>query len=164
MSRIIMPGEHEGLTPKQRSQALTEKEIPPCEGPEPGVVCQHPKQNIIILGYDDKPRCASCNKIHLGLVEREAGSSTPNSPVKHVTPRLQDHSKRKAAIDRVYKNLEGKGHRGRPTQSVSTRRIAEGDFKDMKDAQSRDEFKTREAGISREERMKRIRAKYVRRG
>lgn len=166
--RIITPGQHEGMTPKQAAAALLPEELPPCVGNE-GNDCPHPVQPVLIAGYDDKYRCPACNRVHIALVEEEAGASTPNatqpkfvSRKLDVKAKLQDR-KRAASVSKMFDKFEAKGHRGRPTNAVNLQPIEEGEYRDMKEAMAADEHGTRDEGISPEERKRRILAKYSKR-
>ncbi|MBE9473079.1 MAG: hypothetical protein IMY75_13380, partial [Chloroflexi bacterium] len=86
MTKIIT--HPEPMTPTQQSKALLPDELPPCTG-NPGVECPHPIQPVMISGYDDKMRCPACNKVHVALVEQEAGNnSNPNSAPQFISAKL----------------------------------------------------------------------------
>ena len=165
MGKIILPGDHEGMTEKQRSAAVNEGDLPPCEG-TPGVGCPHPVQPVMIAGYDDKMRCPACNKVHIALVEQEAGESNPLAEApQFVSAKLDAKARmgenlRRKRIGKLFDKFEQEGHRGRPSESINLQPVAEGDFKDMKDAMAKDEHGTRDEGISEAEKRQRILAKY----
>lgn len=177
--KIIMPGDLPAQTTKQASAAIKPHEMPECTG-NPELPCGSPATDFMIKGYDDKHRCSSCNEVHVELVMQEAGESSPNSVPQFVTPKLDGAAKfaeldRRKRIERLIgkveegrvdpqsgQRIEGqtRGRRGLPQDVPNVQPIADGDYKDMKDAMQKDEHGTRDEGITDEERRARIRAKY----
>lgn len=170
MPKIWTPGNDAGMTPKQAAATINQDEMPPCVG-NPGTPCNTTPQPVMISGYDDKMRCPPCNKIHIALVEQEAGDSNPNTPPKSVSPRLNAkvEARRQQAFDNINASLEKRGmvHKYGSKETVAANMpVAEpGDPRDMKDAMTRDEHGTRDDGITESERRARIYNKYnVRKG
>jgi hypothetical protein len=163
MGQIITPNQIEPLTTEQQKRTVKEEEMPPCEA-NPNQACMSSFQPMMIAGYDDKMRCPTCHRIHVELVMEEAGNSPPNTEPQFVSPKLDKRARteRQARMDSLYDKLEAKGHSGRPSRDGTTT-VKDGDPVDMKDAMTKDEFKTREQGISNEERRQRILAKYSKR-
>lgn len=129
-SKIVIPEEHERLTEKQHAAAISEHEMPPCIG-VPDVPCTQPPTPVMISGYDDKLRCLACNKVHVALVEEEAGNdSDPNTPPQFVSPRLNA-----AAISAEAQRTKSIMERCKPRDGWTTPpqiSAAPGDLVDMK--------------------------------
>jgi hypothetical protein len=166
MGRIITDLKVDGMTPRQKAAALLPEELPPCVG-VPDVPCPHPVQPVIILGYDDKPRCPACNKVHIALVEQEAGDSNPLTEPQFVTPRLNAKAEASKRRDRISKMLslvernQVRGGKGIPQDT--SRPLSAGEAADMREAKEQaDTFGTQEQGIDDDERRRRIAAKYGR--
>ena len=90
------------------SGPIKPEEMPPCEG-NPNQPCRNPIVPTLIAGFDDKFRCVACNRIHIALVDREAGSSEPNATQpKFVSPRLSTKAEamRRKQIFERYRKIE----------------------------------------------------------
>lgn len=169
--RIVGPGGEPFLTEAQVRAAVADGDMPPCAGPEGrgDGTCPHGPAPVMIAGYDDRMRCPPCNKVHIALVEREAGASAPNATEpRFVSAALDRRARigdtlRKRRIGALFDKMEAAGHTGRPTESVNLQPIEPGEPRDMKEAMARDEHGTREEGIDDAERRRRIHAKYSKR-
>ncbi len=172
-SQIIMPGDEPAQTKSQKSSALSPHEMPECSA-NPGVPCRTVRSDFMVKGYDDKHRCKSCNDIHIELVMEEAGNSAPNSEPQFVSPKMDKRADRerdarinslnsKLATGIVNESGQTKGSTGIPLDVVSASAVNDGDYRDMKDAMSRDEHGTRDKDIGDDERRKRIMEKYAKR-
>ncbi len=178
MGKIIT--ELPAQTPRQKSVAIKGHEMPECAG-NPQLPCASAPTDFMIKGYDDKHRCNPCNGVHVALVMREAGASTPGATqpqfVAHkldVRAKLGELSRRRRIASMLGKleggrvdprtghQIEGqiRGSRGLPKDAPNFAAIGDDDYRDMKDAMQRDAHGTREDGIGEDERRRRILAKY----
>ena len=162
------------FTPVQESRVIKPEEMPPCVG-NPGDPCKKGIQAVMIAGYDDKLRCNDCNRVHLSLVEKEAGSSNPNAIPQFVSARLDaaTEQKRREVAAAALSRLEGdrtnpmtgkveagqrRGGTGIPSD-VPTMAPLDGEAPDMRAAR---EGTSLDPNLSDDERRAAVMAKYGR--
>lgn len=95
----------------QYNKVVDQSEMPPCVG-NPHMICRGGPNMLVIKGYDDKYRCEKCNELHIELVMKEAGKSSPNSEPKFVAAKLDKRAEaeRMARMQSLSKKLEDSGH------------------------------------------------------